>query len=254
MESTERRMIAVAALVCGFAVGMAGMLNYFKYRSTAQRLAKERLLVTGRGIESGIQQSLALGLQFSDIGTLPGTLERERTTDDLIQSIDIFSMEGNLLYSTDRLRVSRPVPAVWRQAADKAKTNDWFVEAGDESAAGMSIENNFGLTVGHVALRYSTEHLDQSTHAVGRQLAVASVIIFLLSSSLASLAVLCVMRRLKRDVCQAEAALLGLGEPGQVAKAGAEGPFGLLLSRFAGTVRQAETEIADVRARLQRGS
>ena len=30
MMSTKRRMIAVAVLVCGFAVGMAGLLDYFK--------------------------------------------------------------------------------------------------------------------------------------------------------------------------------------------------------------------------------
>ena len=51
MISTHRRMIAVALLVCGFAVGMAGLLNYFKYRSTELRLVNERLLVTGRSIE-----------------------------------------------------------------------------------------------------------------------------------------------------------------------------------------------------------
>ncbi|OYU68434.1 MAG: hypothetical protein CFE45_42795, partial [Burkholderiales bacterium PBB5] len=82
-------MIGVAVVVCGFAVGMAGMLNYFKYRSTATNIVKERLLVTGRSIDGSIQSSLALGLQFADIGTLPGTMQRERATDDLILSIDI---------------------------------------------------------------------------------------------------------------------------------------------------------------------
>jgi len=250
MVSTKRRMIAVAVLVCGFAVGMAGLLNYFKYRSTELRLVKERLLVTGRSIENGVQSALALGLQFGDIGTLPGTLERERATDDLILSIDVFSPDGRLLYSTDRLRTSRPVPSAWMAAAAKAGKEDWFVEAGNESAAGMAIENNFGLAIGHVALRYSYERVEDSVHAVGRQLALASLVIFAAAASLSSLALLGVMRRLSKDVAQAEAAL-GDGEVNRIATA--RGPFGAMLKQFTETVRRAEDQITDVRARLQRG-
>lgn len=253
MVSTKRRMIAVAVLVCGFAVGMAGLLNYFKYRSTELRLVKERLLVTGRSIENGIQSALALGLQFGDIGTLPGTLERERATDDLILSIDVFDTEGHLLYSTDRLRTARPVPAAWLAATktNKSGKDDWFVEAGTESAAGMSIENNFGLTIGYVALRYSYEQVEDSVLAVGRQLALISLGIFALAAALSSLALLAVMRRLSSDVAQAEAALSG-GEPGRMLPV--RGPFGAMLRRFTETVRNVEDQIAEVRSRLQRGT
>ena len=262
MVSTKRRMIAVAVLVCGFAVGMAGLLNYFKYRSTEMRLVKERLLVTGRSIETGVQSALALGLQFGDIGTLPGTLERERATDNLILSIDVFDSEGRLLHSTDGLRGARPVPPAWLAAAAKAGTADWFVENGDDSAAGMSIENNFGLSVGHVALRYSYERLEQSMHAVGRQLALAALLCFVLSAGLASALLLAVMRRLDRDAAAAEVALGGQGGVGVGADvasltahpgASANGPFGSMLRRFSSTVRQAEDQIADVRSSLQRG-
>ena len=38
MESTRSRMILVATLVCFFAVGMAALLNYYKYRGTADRI------------------------------------------------------------------------------------------------------------------------------------------------------------------------------------------------------------------------
>src|SRR5688572_23822171 len=104
MESTKRNLVAVAVVVSGFAVGMAGLLNYFKYRSTANRLVTERLVVTGKAVENSIQNALELGLQFSDMTTLPTTLDRERATDDLIQGIDVFDTDGKLLYSTDRLR------------------------------------------------------------------------------------------------------------------------------------------------------
>ena len=94
MNTTRPQMILIAVLVCMFAIGMAGFLNFFKYRSNAERLIKERLVVTGTAIENSIRSSLSLGLQFADLGTLPNMLERERATDDLILSIEVFDTEG----------------------------------------------------------------------------------------------------------------------------------------------------------------
>ena len=101
MDSIQRRMIGVAVAVCAFAVGRAGLLNYFKYQATASRIIEQRLTFTGKSIENSIQSSLSLGLQFADLTTLPAMLERERETDDLILGIDIFDTEGRPLYSTD---------------------------------------------------------------------------------------------------------------------------------------------------------
>lgn len=243
-------MIGVAVVVCGFAVGMAGLLNYFKYRTTANRLVTDRLVVTGRSVENSIQSSLALGLQFSDIGTLPGILDREQATDSLIQGIDIFDTEGKLLYSTDRLRSSRPVPKAWMAAARKAGDHDWLVEDGEETAAGISVQNNFGLTIGYLALRFSGERVRDETHAVGREIAASSLLVFLAAAGLSSLALLTVMRRLGSDVGRVEAALRA-GDSARATAIASRGPFGPALVRFLKTTRLAEAEVARLRSQLQ---
>ena len=252
METTRRQMIAVAVVVCGFAVGMAGLLNYFKYRSTANRIVTERLVVTGRTVEKVVQLALDLGLQFSDIGTLPATLERERGTDDLIQGIDIFDNEGRLLYSTDTLRMSRPVPAAWLAAIASARGSDWMAEGEVESAAGMSLKNSFGVTLAHLSLRYSSERLRSTNDSVARELALNTLIVLLVASVLASLALIAVMRRLARDVGAAEAALRS-GGGGRTAALAARGPFGAVLRQFIQTAHDTEREIADLEVRLQQG-
>src|SRR3982750_4676458 len=157
MDSTRQRMVMVAVLVCLFAVGMAGLLNFFKYRSTAERIVKERLLVIAGTIGTSTQRALGLGLQFPELNMLASTLERERANDDLILGIEVFDMEGQPLYTTDKKAAPRTMPASWRSAAHRAGGEDWFVDDGADSAAGIVIENNFGLKIGYLGVRYHSQ-------------------------------------------------------------------------------------------------
>jgi hypothetical protein len=252
MKTTKPQMILVAVLVCLFAVGMAGLLNFFKYRHNAERILHERLVVTGNAIETNIQSSMALGLQFSDLGTLPGTLERERATDGIILSIEVFDPEGKPLYSTDRLRATRNVPAAWLEAARTASGNDWFVRNGSESAAGVSIQNNFGLVIGYVALRYSEDQVSASHNAVARELTISTLGVFVAAAALASLALLWVMQQLSRELTAVEAALRS-SDPVRQSAVVRNGPFGRALRQFFERVRGAEAEIALLRRDLERG-
>lgn len=253
IDSTQRRMIAVAVAVCGFAVGMAGLLNYFKYRATATTIVEQRLSFTGRSIENSIQSSLALGLQFGDLATLPAMLERERATDDLIQGIDIFDTEGRPLYSTDPSRSTRATPAAWLAASRKAGERDWVVHEGSEPAVGVSIQNNFGLTIGHLAMRYSERRLAAASHAVAGELALNALAVFAVASFAASLALLAVMRGLSRDMQTVEEAL-DAPDTLQAHTAKTRGPFAGAMRRFSATVRAAESEISQTQAQLQRGA
>jgi hypothetical protein len=253
MTTTRPQMILVAVLVCLFAVGMAGFLNFFKYRSNAERIFKERLVVTGTSIENSIRSSLALGLQFGDLGTLPGMLERERATDDHILSIEVFDTAGKPLYSTDRLRATRNVPEAWLTAARQAEGADWFVKNGTESAAGIAIQNSFGLVLGYLALRYSEEQINQGTMAVARELALSAFGVLVVAATLASLALLAVMHRLSRDFAAMEGALRS-ADPMRPSEATRKGPLGRALRRFFDSARSAETEIASLRSNLERGA
>lgn len=247
-------MIAVAVLVCLFAVGMAALLNYFKYRSTADRIVSGRLVVIGKGIENSIQASLSLGLSFSDLGTLTGLMERERAADDLILDISVSDTEGKVLYSTDGRRMAQTVPASWLAAARRAGDADWFAQEASDNAVGMSIKNNFGLTLGYLALRYSRDKIDRAAHVVAKRLALSALGAFAVAAALGSLALILAMRRLERDIGMVEAALQHSGSAAAPAEKINESPFGPALVRFFDMVRAAEMQIAVIRGQLGRGA
>ena len=244
-------MITVAVLVCLFAVGMAALLNYFKYRSTADRLITARLIVIGKGIENSIQASLALGLSFNELATLPSLIESERKADPLILGIEVFDPEGKRLYSTDRLGMTRAAPASWLAAARRAGTGNWSVIDGDNSAVGISIENNFGLTVGYLALNYLRTSIDRDAHVVAKELALASLAVCAVAAALAALMLNLAMRGLERDMRVVEAALQHAGDAAPAAGINS-GPFGPALVRFFDMVRMAEVQTAAIRGRFGR--
>lgn len=252
MESTRPRMIAVAVIVCLFAVGMAAFLNYFKYRATIDRIVKERLVVVGKSIETSIQASLALGLSFSDLGMLQSLIDRETDTHELIDGIDVFDTDGKPLYTTDRARAGRTVPDAWLAAARRAGGGNWFVQAGRDSAAGVPIKNSFGLTLGYLSLRYSHDKIESAAREVGQKLALIALMIFGGAAAIASVALVLVMRAVERDMHQVEAVLSNAEGPRTAATLG-RGVFGPALVRFFENVRTAELQIAALRARLSRG-
>lgn len=253
MQKARSQMITIAVLVCLFAVGMSGLLNYFKYRSTAERLTKDRLVVTGTSIETNIRSSLALGMQFSDIGTLPETMARERSTDELIRTIEVFDNDGNLLYSTDQLRAMRGVPAAWVQEARDSDGDYWMVKAGLNSAVGVPIKNNFGQLIGHVALRFDEAHLNESSMKVARELTQVCLGIFVLASVFSWLAVISVMNRMARDIQAVEKGLASGADASRPKQVPVRGPFAKPFARFFGTVRTAEAQIALLRSQLHQG-
>ncbi len=249
MGSMQRRMIVVAVSVCAFAVGMAGLLNYFKYSAAAGRIVEQRLGFAGRSIENSIQSSLSLGLQFADLATLPAMLDRERIADDLIVRIDVFDTEGRALYSTDATAKGRAVPPPWLTAAQRPGSRHWVVRDSEVAAVGLSLQNDIGLTIGHVALRYDAGKVTRSARDVARALAVVSVGVFVVAAAAAWLVLLAVMRRVERDVAGVEAAL----QPRSADGAPAGGPFTQAARDCGDTVRAAEAALDEVRALLQHG-
>jgi hypothetical protein len=249
MGTIRVRFIVVALVVSFFAVGMAAFLNYFKYKSTIGGIVKSRVLVIGRNIENTVQASLSVGMQFMELGTMNALLSREKASDRLIRGIDVFDYTGQIIYSTDRVRVGEKVSPEWTEAAARSKTTEWSQEGTDEFVAGISLKNNFDLTVGYLALRYGAEEVDRATKIAGREILLAAVISFIGIALVAPLALIIVIRRFERDLRALEAAASHLED-----RAPPPPPTGSAFDAAIGNLRtslkDANASLDDLRARL----
>ncbi len=132
---------------------------------------KSRVLVIGRNIENSVQASLSVGMQFMELGTMNQLLSREKASDRLIRGIDVFD-HTPARSSTARTASAwaRKYPNAWTDAAARSKTTEWGTEAPEEYVAGISLKNNFDLTVGYLALRYSAEEVERAAKVAGREI------------------------------------------------------------------------------------
>ena len=249
MGTIRVRFITVALVVSFFAVGMAAFLNYFKYKSTIGGIVKSRVLVVGRSIENSIQASLALGLQFTELATLPSQMEREKASDKLIQGIDVFDDTGQIIYSTDSTRVGQRVQRTWTESAARSKSTEWSAESSDDYVAGISLKNNFDLTVGYLALRYSRDYVDRAASAAARQIMLAALGAFAGIALIAPLALIVVIRRFERDLQTLETAAVHLEDRGQQ-PALTGSAFDSIIEHLRASLRDANTALDDLRAKL----
>jgi len=246
MQSTRSRFIGVAILVCLFATGMATFLNYYKFKSTFAQIVKSRLLVIGYGIENSVQTSLGLGMSFSELGALPDLMEREKAADKLITGIDVFDAAGKTLYSTEAARVGKPAPARWVSSATNIKGREWQGEDADEFVAGIALKNNFDLTVGYLALRYTRDHVEANVAKMGWKLLMIGVITFLCASALAALVLIMVLRRYERDMQAIEDRIAGKGKAEHIPDA-----FRPSVEELREAIHGADASLASVRSKLQ---
>ena len=243
MKTTYTRFIGVAIVVCLFAVGMATLLNYYKYKSTVEKVVRDRILITANTIDNSVESSLSLGMGFSELTMLPSLMDRETKSDRLVSAIDVFDPAGKILYSTVAERVGKSVPAAWLANAGRAK-EEWWVEEAREHVAGIVVRNNFNLVVGFLAIRYDRAYIDRTVQAVGRNLAAIGIIAFLAVATLVSLALIVILRRFGRDMEAIETRITGQGAP-EVPAA-----FAPAVEELKRAISSAESELARVRTSL----
>ncbi len=249
MGTIRVRFITVALVVSFFAVGMAAFLNYFKYKSTIGGIVKSRVLVVGRSIENSVQASLSLGMQFTELTTLPAQMEREKASDRLIRGIDVFDDTGQIIYSTDAARVGQRVTRAWTESAGRAKSTEWNGEGPNEYVAGISLKNNFDLTVGYLALRYSRDYVDRAAASAAREITLAALGSFAGIALVAPLALIVVIRRFERDLQTLETAASHLEDRGS-GPAPAGSAFDAAITHLRSSLNGANAALDDVRAKL----
>lgn len=210
MNSTNDNLLVVVAIVLTFAVGMATFLNYYKFNSLVGRLMQSRVIVIANEIQDNVEKSLALGLSLQENNTLQGVIERELRADDLLKSITLFDAQGTVLYATESVQQGQKVDKYWLKTAKNASNANWRVSDRNSLVAGVPLRNNFGVTLGHVAISYTNKPLEHCMGIIGNTLLQTALVVLMIFAALTFYLLVLAFRRYRRELLSAEAELTHL--------------------------------------------
>ncbi|WP_313073675.1 hypothetical protein [Melaminivora sp.] len=153
MTQAGRILALVLAGVCAL---MACLWALGEHTGRLHRadMAAQRDAYLLRQLRTTAENYLATGLQLEQLQALQEMLEREQAAFSGIITIDVFSPDGTVLYSTDTGSRGGPVPGEWR--ALLAQQEPWQGAAPGQRQIGQRFDNDLGQAAGGIVLTLTT--------------------------------------------------------------------------------------------------
>jgi len=143
-------LLTVAGVVLA-AILVLGALDRLRVRAAE---ANTDFVLTQLG--NSIESSVSLGLPLPDIRITQDLIERTRTGDPDILAVEVFTPNGISVFNTDRGSVGEPITDAWQEALRRRDASGhWRVEEFGSIVVGEAIRNDFGETVGEIAITLS---------------------------------------------------------------------------------------------------
>lgn len=210
MNSINGTLLVVVTVVLTFALGMATFLTHYKFNSLVGGLMQSRVLVIGNEIKDNVEKSLSLGLSLQENNTLQGLIERELRADDLITSIVLFDAAGTVLYSTEPAQQGKKIDTLWLKSSRATKKDSWNANQSNAFVVGIPLMNNYGVTLGNVALSYSKKPLERCMGIIGNILQLTALLALMATAISAFLLLVGSFSRYRKQLLVAEDELTAL--------------------------------------------
>ena len=233
MNPLYRKIFILSVSIAAFAVGMTYLLVLFKVQGTHRELRHGRFELIAKEVDRIIEQSMALGLNFSELSALPQAMQRRQQADASISRIDILDARGTAIYSTEAERVGQSTPT-WLPALGTARSGLWRYMIDDEAVAGTVVKNNFDVVEGYVAVRYSATEGRATREQLRDGLRPVALTAFGVSAAVLFIALSLLAWRFERDVKSAAARLTGNDVGGKQLHGGWDGLIAATKNQLAG--------------------
>lgn len=178
----DRICIALTLLI---SILLMGVLGETVSAVSLQEVEEQRLQAITLELRARLETDLRAGLALADNEDAQAMLESAAAQTLILESVEIDSEDGKVLFSSDRALRGQAVPPSWRQAANTAPA-DWRVSSRGEHTLGTALRDASGQIAGYLvsthqaALHEETERLPLPVLWI----AVAAGLLYLLAGSL----------------------------------------------------------------------
>ena len=185
MSMVWRNWLAFVAVLT-LVIGILSFLSILQHDAILVRLLQQRLSVIAETSAASFRSVVNLGLPISTMRNAAQIMARDREIDPAVASITVFNPSGIVVHSTDPAASAPVSREILRVQAD-SKSARWHLHTDIELQAGYSIRNAAGDLVGGVLVSSTTDRFIEKSREMTREIALAAVIILVVSSLLAFL-------------------------------------------------------------------
>lgn len=170
------RVFIAVFCVTALSVFLAAYLNYAKFEGVYTRVEADRFQVVSTDIVASLENELDLGIPLARMTSAERVLEEAARRARGMSGAVVFDVTGSVVFTAGVPLAQGVVPA------------DWLTPDGDGGFSGLTGEtrvvgsqlvNNFGRTVGGVAVGYAAQSGQSVVQRVGLSLGIGSLIVVL---------------------------------------------------------------------------
>ncbi|MGE5477470.1 MAG: hypothetical protein ACM3Q1_12495 [Bacteroidales bacterium] len=232
---------------------LTGLFGYSKFGDVLSGLVSSRYSFVVFTIKQKIEDRLALGLPLRQLRQVQDLMELEKARDSQILGIQIYDLNREVLFDTERGAIGSRVPADWLEPLAAQVSQPFNLRDDDNALVGLPLISTLGKVEGAVVLRYPAAYLE---HELGRLLSrlaaeFAAVLIgFALIAVAAAAVLLGGVRRRLRAMEDTLDKTLTLGGEAVPAEDGEE--FSARFAEFCGKAREAVEQMGDASQEVER--
>ena len=184
---STRAQLSLSLLLC-MTVLLAALTGLYWHFSSTQaiQLAQERNHFLLQSLRKTAEDYLATGMTGEQMPAMQDVIDREKASFSQVMSIDLFTPQGRISYSTDAGAQNVQVPPDWVQKL--GQEGSWETQDTTQDQLGMRFENNLGRAAGGIVVTLlPSDHpwtLDQWRHSGQKALIWLAVVIVSFATAL----------------------------------------------------------------------
>jgi hypothetical protein len=182
MPALERKLLLLSLLISALAAALTYALAIYKVEQAVRQATLGRIALVIEQIERAAEHNLMLGIAIDDMKALAPLLKRQQASEAALLSVDVTRPGGQVLHSTDPIRVGQIAPSSARCTAAQR------TRLGVQTYQGVlrvskAITNSFDAVQACVTTDVNAESLQVTVARARTRLMLACGLAFLLGSA-----------------------------------------------------------------------
>lgn len=235
---------------------MTGLFTYYKFGDVLSSLVSSRYSFVVFTIKQKIEDRLALGLPLRQLRQVQDLMELEKARDGQILGIQIYDLNREVLFDTERGAIGSRVPNAWLEPLSAQQGNQPFDLRDDDYAlVGLPLVSTLGKVEGAVVLRYPAAYLERELGKLLGRLALEFAAVLAGAALVAVVAASALLGGVRRRLHAMETTLhktLTQGGEAVPAEEDDEEGFETRFAQFCGKARDAVEQIGEASEEVER--